>query len=383
MKKNLVTRSASSRRRLHYSIIPILVAALALSGCATYKRRGLEPSQAQRIEKEVVCRPVPLSHELEDRILTLNPEQVSAEDVSQVLSQSPAPRVLNIHGGIFPVHRRMISFSEFLVGMGYPRDRIRNAGDGTYTFSCYESSERVAGIAAWYYERDGMRPMIVGHSQGAMQAVKVLHKLAGNTAHSLEVWNPLTWESEDRDTIRDPLSGTNRPVVGLSLSYVTGVGGGGLTRILPNQWNMNFKLRKIPDSTDEFTGFYKGMDLLGGDFLGYGPANEYHATGKAAVRNVQLPTAYKHGLIPDTEHLLKSPQIMNWINHYDPTQPANLEEFDGDSRHILWAADVWHSVKKHWVLELQQMIRAQRALGQPVQVNSTPASGSHSTGSAN
>ena len=367
----------------HRFVIGLLGVALVFTGCATYKRRGLEPAQAVRIEHEVVCRPISLSPELEDRILALAPEQVSAEDVAQLLSQAPAPRVMNIHGGVFPVHRRMISFSEFLVGMGYPRDRIRNAGDGTYTFSCYESSERVAGIAAWYYERDGLRPMIVGHSQGAMQAVKVLHKLAGHTADRLEVWNPLTWESEERCEIHDPLTGTNRSVVGLSLCYVTGVGGGGLTRMLPNQWGMNFKLRKIPDSTDEFTGFYKGMDLLGGDWLGYGSANEYEATGKARVRNVRLPTAYKHGSIPDTEHLLKSPEIKDWINQYDPAHPAPLGEFDADSRHVLWAADVWHSVKKHWVLELQQMIRAKRALAQPVQVGSSPVRNRKPAGSAN
>jgi hypothetical protein len=28
---------------------------------------------------------------------------------------------------------------------------------------------------------------------------------------------------------------------------------------------------------------------------------------------------------------------------------------------VLWAADVWHSIKKHWCLEAQRLIRAQRA----------------------
>jgi hypothetical protein len=27
---------------------------------------------------------------------------------------------------------------------------------------------------------------------------------------------------------------------------------------------------------------------------------------------------------------------------------------------VLWAADVWHSIKKHWCLEAQRLIRAQR-----------------------
>ena len=346
--------------KLRYTFLFVSVA-LLLPGCATYKRRGLEPAQAQQIEKEVVCRPISLTRETEDQILALDSTNVSDQQVRDLLSHAPAPRVFNIHGGIFPVHRRMISFSEFLVGMGYPRDRLRNPGDGTYTFSCYESSERVAGIAAWFYERDGLRPMIVGHSQGAMQAIKVLYKLDGRTAEQIEVWNPLTWKGEERYSITDPLTGKTRPVVGLHLSYVTGVGGGGLTRLLPNQWSMNGKLRGVPDATDEFTGFYKHMDLLGGDFLGYGSANEYKPFGQTQVRNIRLPTAYKHGSIPDTEHLLKSQQIKDWINHYQPDPKPELETFDADSKHILWAADVWYSVKKHWVLELQNLIRTRRA----------------------
>ena len=158
-----------------------------------------------------------------------------------------------------------------------------------------------------------------------------------------------------------------RPIIGLQLPYVTAVGAGGLTRILPNQWDMCMKLRKVPDSVEEFTGFYKGFDLLGGDFLGFGRANDFRPIGKAVVRNVRLPSAYKHGAIPDTRHLLKSEQIKNWINNYSPVDrppdtPQPDLKFDSDSSHILWAADVWHSIKKYWVLELQRMIQAERLM---------------------
>jgi len=34
-----------------------------------------------------------------------------------------------------------------------------------------------------------------------------------------------------------------------------------------------------------------------------------------------------------------------------------------DKVNILWAADVWHSIKKYRVLELQQLIRAKRNQG--------------------
>ena len=76
-----------------------------------------------------------------------------------------------------------------------------------------------------------------------------------------------------------------------------------------------------------------------------------------------LPATYAHTTIPSTSHLLKSQQIKDWINQYEPGRESietpHLEvKFDSDSSHILWAADVWHSIKKHWVLELQRLLRA-------------------------
>ena len=57
---------------------------------------------------------------------------------------------------------------------------------------------------------------------------------------------------------------------------------------------------------------------------------------------------------------------MDWINNYTPLTPASDLETNTSSlqsnTHILWAADVWHSIKRHWVLELQRMIRARRIL---------------------
>ena len=344
----------------------LLGSALLVSGCATYVRHGLDAAQARQVELSAVRREYVLCKETEQKILALDPEHVTEKDIRGVLSQAPAPRIINIHGGVYPVHCRMIAFSEFLMGMGYPGASIANPGDGTYTFSCYESSEKIAGVIAWYYEREGLRPMIVGHSQGGMQTVKVLRKLAGLSAKRLHVWNPLTWKEEEACDILDPLTGQRRPVVGLQLPYATSMGGGGLTRVLPNQWDMCGCLRDIPDSVEEFTGFFKGKDLYGGDFLGYGPANYFHSMGKAVVRNVRLPAWYKHGGVPDDVHLLKSQQIIDWINNYRPPdvpydEPHLEVKFDTDSRNILWAEDFWYRIKKHWVIELQRMIRAKRS----------------------
>jgi len=348
-----------------------LCAGMLLTGCGNFHRQGLTYPGLQQAESAFAGRKPQLARELEERILALDPTRVTAQDVRETLAQAPAPRIINIHGGLARVIPHMVSFSKFLIGLGYPAMSITNPNDGTYSFSCYESSRQIAGCIAWFYEKEGLRPMMVGHSQGGMQVVKVLRLFARKPASSLPVWNPLTWQPEPRCEIVDPLSGEKKPVVGLKLPYATAVGAGGITRILPNQWDMTFCLHSIPDSVEEFTGFCKGGDITGGDFLGYGSVNHYKASGAAVVRNVWLPTAYKHGTIPDTKHLLNDSKMVDWISRYRPdeepvSRPKLDAEFDGDSTNILWAAEVWFSIKKHWVLELQRRIRAGRAMeGRP------------------
>lgn len=334
---------------------------LVLVACAPSLYHYREPSYTEPIGKGSVLWHVALDRGLEEQILAMNPEQVTERDIREVLSRAPAPRIVNIHGGIFPVHLCMVSFSEFLIGMGYPESKIRDPATGAFSFSCYEPSAKIAGAIAWYYEKEGLRPMMVGHSQGGIQAVKVLHELAGAFSDKVAVWNPLTRSYEDRYSIFDPLTGMERPVVGLQLSYTTAVGAGGFTRFLPNQWIMTGRLRSVPDTTVEFTGFVIGMDLLGGDFLGFGPSNIYRANGTARIRNVRLPLGYNHVTVPVTAHLVESQEIKDWINRYLPTDEPELNvRFESNSANILWAADVWHSIKKHWVLELQRLIRAKR-----------------------
>jgi len=340
-------------------------AAFLLSGCVTVQRQGLDSAHASADEIATVGRDRTLSRETEEMILALDPEHVTEPEIREELAQAPAPRIINIHGGILPHDGSMNSFCQFLIGMGYPKDSLQNPRDGTYAFGYYENSEKIAGVLAWYYERQGLRPMLVGFSQGGIQVVRVLHKLAGDSEDKLPVWNPLTWKRENRFDIVDPLTGKTRPVVGLEVSYATAAVAGGLARVLPNQWDMNGKLREIPDPVEEFTGFQKGLDLLGGDFLGYGPANDYKPTGKALVRNVRLPSTYGHSAIPLTKHLVKNHEMKDWINNYRPTDkpavtPRLDVKFKSKSSHILWAAEVWYRIKKHWVLELQRKIRAQR-----------------------
>lgn len=343
--------------------IMLVVVLIFLSSCASTGTGNHDPALLRRTEPNEVLRSLKIDPALEDRILALDPERITGKDVHEVLAKTPAPHIMNIHGGVYPVHLAMESFSRFLIRMGYPRQALRNPGDGSYSYSCYDSSEKLAGILAWHYEHEGMRPMIVGHSQGGMQAVKVLYELAGNFSEEIDVWNPLIDEREERHTIIDPLTGIERPVVGLKLSYVSAVGAGGLTRLLPNQWSMAGKLRKIPDSVEEFTGFSIGVDFWGGDLFGLSTSNHYRANGKAFVRNVKLPASYNHVIIPVTSHLAKTEEIRKWINAYSPVEEPSIDvEFESDTMNILWAADVWHSIKKLWTLELKRLIEAKQRL---------------------
>ncbi len=348
-------------RKKFLSVASLFFLIVIVHGCAAVRYTYREPAYEQKIEKWTVLQTISLTPDLEEKILALDPEHITGKDIKETLSHAPAPRIINIHGGIYPVHLLMKTFSKFLISMGYPEEKIRDPKNGSYSYSCYIRSEKFAGLIAWYYEKEGMRPMIIGHSQGGVQTVKVLHELAGAFRKKIPVWNPLTDKAEDRHSLIDPLTGAEQPVVGLKVSYATAVGAGGFTRFLPNQWVMLDKLRRIPDSVVEFTGFYMGLDFFGGDLIGFGSPNKYKPDGAAQVRNVRLPAWYSHIFIPRTKHLAKSRETRDWINSYMPSEkPEHPAELKSSTTNILWAADVWHSIKKHWCIELQRLIRARR-----------------------
>lgn len=340
----------------------LLVAIVSGSGCAFYTYHYREANYDERVEKGTVLQSLQLDPLLEDKILALDPEQITEKDIKEVLSQGPAPRITNLHGGAPFVFQAMESFSKFLIAMGYPEGKIRNPRDGTYSYSPFKSSAEIAGIIAWYYEREGMPVMLVGHSAGGMKTVRVLHELAGAFADKVAVWNPLTEEAEGRYAIIDPLTGVERPVVGLRVGYATAVGVGGLASLVPGQWSMLSRFRTIPDTVEHFTGFYIVLDFIAGDFLGLvGAPNKYRANGTAKARNVKLPPSYSHVFVPVTGHLAEHKPVRDWINRYVPTEEPELTvSFETSSINILWAADVWHSVKKQWCLEAQRLIRAKR-----------------------
>src|SRR5262249_48114260 len=244
------------------SRLAIGFAAMFLIGCATRSPVAAEEVRSSPPAANSVLRSVAFDPALEERILALDPEHVSDEDVTATLAKAPAPHIVLLHGGVWGTNLIIRSAGRFLVGMGYPESRIRNPGDRSWSVSPYEDSAQIAGLLAWYYEHEGVRPMMIGHSQGGIQAVKVLYELAGRYNSSVDGWDPYTTRAPPGTTIVDPLTGAERPVVGLELSYVSAVGAGGAALMLPNQWSMTGKVHTIPDSVIEFTGFVIGFDTV-------------------------------------------------------------------------------------------------------------------------
>ena len=291
---------------------------------------------------------------VEHRLYDLDPAHISARDVAEVLAHAQAPRIILLQGSFGPM--TMEPFAEFLIAMGYPEDQIRNPHDGRRSSSSFMDSRKLAGTLAWYYEREGAYPLLIGHSQGGMLAIRVLHDLAGAFAATIPVWNPLKDEAEPRTAIVDPWSGELVPVVGLKLPYAAAIATGKLPRLLLGQWSMLPKLRRIPDSVAEFTGFSIEWDFVAGHFPG---AEPYSAIGSALVRNITLPATYSHLALPETMHLAVNAVTRTWIDAYDPgTNVALPDERGVDTTNLVHAADIWYSVKKQWCLKARRALIA-------------------------
>jgi hypothetical protein len=303
---------------------------------------------------------IALDREVEERILALTPEHISDAEVQQVLARAPAPRIINLQGITGFV--TMAPFAEYLIEMGYPEERVRNPRDGSLSYSSFVDSAHLAGALAWYYEHEGMMPMLIGHSRGGAAVVRVLYELAGDFSDTVSVWDPLRDEVEARTTITDPLTGEERPVVGLKVPYAAAIATGPLPRIILGEWAMLRRLHVIPDSVEEFSGYSLDWDLIAGNF---GSSEPYRAAGTAQVRNITLPPAVGHITAPLAKPLALDPITRAWIDDYapGPSMPPLPAGSSGDRANLVHAADIWYSVKKHWCLEAQRLIRARRQIG--------------------
>ena len=134
-----------NRRR---SLLALLLAAAVVlaGGCAAPPVAPVAVPAAKD-----VLRSVAMDRALEDRILALDPARITAADVRETLSNAPAPRILLIRGGIYPVYLAMESMGDFLLRMGYPESRIRTPHENDWSLSPYESAPTIAGMIAWCY----------------------------------------------------------------------------------------------------------------------------------------------------------------------------------------------------------------------------------------
>ncbi|MCC6195095.1 MAG: hypothetical protein IT518_11555 [Burkholderiales bacterium] len=291
-------------------------------------------------------------------LLSLDCERLAGVDARERMQGMPAPRIVNLHGSVPIV--TMEPFAEFLIGMGYPEASLRDPYDGSLTASSFADSTALAGALAWHYERDGLRPMLVGHSQGGMMVMRTLHELAGGFHDELAVFDPTTRTPLARTTIRDPYSHEERPVLGVEVAFAAAIATGKLPRVLLGQWTMIPKLRKVPDVALEFTGFAIAWDPIAGNF---GNPDPYVATGTSRVRNVLLPATYSHIGAPITEHLPAQHATRAWIVAYRPGETNTAPPADADTRNLELAADLWYSIRRHWCLEGQRRLRAGTAAG--------------------
>jgi len=307
----------------------------------------------------------PVSHEALDaaivqRLLALDAQQLGEQDVREVLVHVPAPRIIGLQGSL-PI-ATMAPLAEFLVAMGYPAERLRNPRDGRFSYSSYADSRELAGAIAWHYERDGVMPMMIGHSQGGMRVLEVLQDLAGASGERLPVWDPVLGVAEPRSTIVDPRTGEERQVVGLRLPYAAALATGRLMRVLLGQWDMLARLRSVPDTVQEFSGYFIAWDPIAGTGPNAARDDPYRASGDARVRTVMLPASYGHLSLPLTRHLAEQRATRDWVDRFDPrvqaTAPPDIP--GADLRNIVHAADIWFSVKKSWCLEAQRYARAAR-----------------------
>jgi len=265
------------------------------------------------------------------------------------LPSDRAPRIVLLQGSLGIV--TMAPFGEFLAAMGYPASALSDPRTGEMTTDSDLDGPTLAGMLAWQYERDGVRPLIVGHSKGGGVVIDTLRALAGAYGDELALVDPRTLAREPRTHFLDPVTGETRRVVDLTLPLASAIATGRLPRILRGQFELASVLRDIPDSTEWFVGFAIPYDPIAGTFAG--DEDPYRATGVAHVRNVVLPTTTSHIGAPRAAHLAHDPATRAWIERYRPDAAPAVPE-GVDTTNLVQAAELWYSIKRAWCGEAQR-----------------------------
>ena len=287
------------------------------------------------------------------------PERISERDVREVLSQAPAPRIINLQGSVPLV--TMAPFAEFLAAMGYPKERLRNPDDGSLTYSSYVDAaapRRQPGVVlrARRHDADAHRPQPGRHGrdQGAARTGRRLRSIAAGVGSAAR---------GGRGAHRHRRPAERRAATG------------GRAAALPTWpcWppascraccsasgRCSARLREIPDTVAEFTGFSLQWDLDRRQFR-QRRAVSGPRLGARAQRDAAGEREPSHAAAGEGAGARPGDAALD-----RPLQPRTATRQRCrpiprlDLANLLHAADIWYSVKKHWCLEAQQLIRARR-----------------------
>lgn len=266
-----------------------------------------------------------------------------------------APHIVLLQGSLGIV--TMSPLGGFLALMGYPVRALVDPYGGAMTADSDIDGAMLAGALAWLHERDGVRPIVIGHSKGGGVVIETLRALAGARGDELPLVDPRTLTPEPRTRYLDPATREPRRVVDLRLPLAAAIATGRLPRLLRGQFELARVLRDVPDSAEAFVGFAIPFDPIAGTFAG--DEDPYRATGRAAVRNVVLPPETSHIGAPLTEHLAVDPVTRSWIERYRPGARDPLPAA-ADVANLPLAAELWFAIKRAWCGEAQRAARTPR-----------------------
>ena len=246
--------------------------------------------------------------------------------------------------------------------MGYPEERVRNPRDGSLSYSSFVDSARTRRndgvvLRARRHGADAHRPQ-PGRNDGGTRPARAGGRL--RTTRS-RCGTRCATKPRTRTTIVDPFDG-ERASRGRTQGSLRG--GDRNRHSCRGSCSVNGtcskRLHEIPDTVEEFTGYLARVGSDRRQFRARGALSS--ATGTAQVRNVVLPPAASHITAPAGARA----RARSGDAGVDRRLRRRRERRSCRSkqartfRNLLHAADIWYSVKKHWCLEAQHMIRALR-----------------------
>ena len=308
--------------------------------------------------------------DLARRILALDPERITPEDIARTLSKGPTPWLMGI-APLPPWAVEFLNLIQFFVKSGYPPGRIGDPRINDYRINWREKPEVIGGMAAWFYENDGMAPILIGWSGGGILVVHVLHTLNGSLdTEKVRMVNARTGKIEERTWFRDFHTGESRPMRELRIPFAAALAAGGLGRYVQSKvWPIVQGLHRIPDTVQEFLGFKAPLDIFGTDMLngsdaGFIEANRFQPMGTARVRSIMTDDSYEHFWVVHCNELLDDPQGTVWIQNYRPDPGYGQRDYRStrafsfvEGKRNLFCGELWHGVKKHWALSAQRVAR--------------------------